>query len=335
VNLAEKKVLVTGADGFIGSHLVERLVARGAAVRALVLYNSFGHRGWLDTVDSHLQSQIEIVTGDIRDPFRTRTIMRDAEIVFHLASLIAIPYSYHAPESYVATNVSGTLNLLQAALDERVGRFVHVSTSEVYGSAQSVPMNEQHPLSAQSPYAASKIAADQLALSFQKSYGLPVTLARPFNTYGPRQSARAIIPTIITQALLVGTGKSAIHLGSTSPRRDFTYVTDTADGLIATAECDGAIGETINLGSGTEISIGDLAAKIIAITTKSVSITTDSRRLRPPESEVDRLLCDNAKAAKLLGWKPTMSLDDGLRRTIDWFSIPGNLSKYRTDEYTI
>lgn len=332
MNLAEKKVLVTGADGFIGSHLVERLVARGADVRALVLYNSFGHRGWLDTIDARTQAQIEIVAGDIRDPFRTRTLLRDAEIVFHLASLIAIPYSYHAPESYIATNVSGTLNLLQAALDERVGRFVHVSTSEVYGSAQSVPMNEQHPLSAQSPYAASKIAADQLALSFQKSYGLPITLARPFNTYGPRQSARAIIPTIITQVL---GGKASIHLGVTSPRRDFTYVTDTADGLMATAECDRAIGETLNLGSGTEISIGDLATKILAIMGKSLNITTDSRRTRPPESEVNRLLCDNAKAAKLLGWKPTVSLDDGLRKTIDWFSMPVNLSKYRTDEYTI
>ncbi len=332
MSVAEKKVLITGADGFIGSHLTERLLARGAEVRALVLYNSFGQSGWLDSLPKETQERIEIVSGDIRDPHRTRALIRNIDIVFHLASLIAIPYSYCAPESYIATNVSGTLHVLQGALDEKIKRVVHVSTSEVYGSAQRVPMDERHPLSAQSPYAASKIAADQLALSFHRTYGLDVTIARPFNTYGPRQSARAIIPTIITQIL---SGKSSIPLGSTTPLRDFTYVADTVEGLIAVAENEKTVGETINLGSGSEICIGDLVTRIATIAGKSVHIVSETSRARPPKSEVNRLLCDNRKAAELLGWKPMVSLDDGLRRTLDWFSLPENLAKYRSDFYNI
>lgn len=330
--MAGKKVLVTGADGFIGSHLTERLLARGAEVRALVLYNSFGQSGWLDTLPKETQAQVEIVSGDIRDPHHTRAIMRDVDIVFHLASLIAIPYSYCAPESYVATNVSGTLHVLQGALDENVKRVVQVSTSEVYGSAQRIPMDEMHPLSAQSPYAASKIAADQLAISFHRTYGLDVTIARPFNTYGPRQSARAVIPTIITQIL---SGKTSIQLGLTTPLRDFTYVGDTVEGLITAAEHEKTVGETINLGSGGEISIGDLVAHIATIAGRSVKVVSDARRVRPPESEVDRLLCDNRKAAALLAWKPTISLDDGLRLTLEWFSQSDNLTRYRSDIYNI
>lgn len=332
MSVGGKKVLVTGADGFIGSHLSERLLSRGAEVRALVLYNSFGQSGWLDTLPKETRAQIEIVSGDIRDPYRTRAIMRDVEIVFHLASLIAIPYSYCAPESYVATNVSGTLHVLQGALGEHVKRVVHVSTSEVYGSARNIPMDEDHPLSAQSPYAASKIAADQLAISFRRTYGLDVTIARPFNTFGPRQSARAIIPTIITQVL---SGRGPIQLGSTTPLRDFTHVDDIVEGLIAVAEHENTAGETINLGSGAEISIGDLVQRISVIAGKTVKVVSDARRVRPPESEVDRLLCDNRKAASMLGWKPTVSLDDGLRLTIDWFSRPENLARYRPDIYNI
>lgn len=331
MSLAEKKILVTGAEGFIGSHLVEKLVTRGADVRALVLYNSFGSRGWLDSLGNDVLSRIEVVAGDTRDPFRSRAITRDAQIVLHLASLIAIPYSYQAPESYVATNVTGTLNMLQASLDEHVARFVHVSTSEVYGSAQFVPMTESHPLSAQSPYAATKIAADQLALSYQRTFGLPVIVARPFNTYGPRQSTRAIIPTIITQALA---GKS-ITLGATTPRRDFTFVKDTAEALIAAAERDTVVGDTIHFGSGVDISIGELVDKVLTLTGRSAEVVGDTQRLRPAASEVDRLLCDNSKASRLLGWKPSVSLDDGLRTTIEWFSRPENLARYRTGEYAV
>jgi NAD dependent epimerase/dehydratase len=331
VKIQDRKVLVTGADGFIGSHLVELLVQLGSQVRALVLYNSFGQRGWLDTVDSKTRAKVEIVMGDVRDPFLARAITRDIEVTFHLASLIAIPYSYHAPESYVATNVSGTLNMLQAARDERVQRFVQVSTSEVYGSAQFVPMTELHPLSAQSPYAATKIAADQLALSFHRTFQLPVVVARPFNTFGPRQSTRAIIPTIITQALA---GKS-ITLGATAPRRDFTFVCDTAAAMIAAAEQDAAVGDVVHFGSGTDVSVGELAQKIVSLVGGSAEINSDAARVRPAASEVDRLLCDNSKAAKLLNWKPTVSLESGLRTTIDWIARPENLARYRTGEYSI
>jgi dTDP-glucose 4,6-dehydratase len=331
VKLAGEKILVTGADGFIGSHLVEELVSRGADVRALVLYNSFGSRGWLDTVPGAVLSKIEVVSGDIRDPYRARVITRDARVVLHLASLIAIPYSFVAPGSYVAANVSGTLHMLQAAVDERVSKFVQVSTSEVYGSAQSVPMTEAHPLSAQSPYAATKIAADQLALSFHRTYQLPVVVARPFNTFGPRQSQRAIIPTIITQAIA---GKT-ITLGSTAPRRDFNFVSNTVDALIAAAESDAAVGDVVHFGSGVEISVGDLAARILALAGRTAELASDARRVRPPDSEVDRLLCDNSKALKLLGWNPAVSLDEGLRRTIEWFKKPENQSRYRPDEYGV
>ncbi len=329
--LAEKKVLITGADGFIGSHLVERLVWLGAEVRALALYNSFGQRGWLDTVDAKILAAVEVVMGDVRDPFHSRALTRDVDVVFHLASLIAIPYSYHAPESYVASNVTGTLNMLQAARDERVSRFIHVSTSEVYGTAVSVPMSETHPLSAQSPYAASKIAADQLALSFHRSYDIPVVIARPFNTYGPRQSTRAVIPTIITQALAGGN----VTLGATTPRRDFTFVADTVSALIAAAECDKAVGEVVHFGSGIDISIGELAQKILQMTGSEGTVSSDSRRVRPPESEVDRLLCDSRKAAELFKWKPEVDLNSGIRQTIDWFAEPSNRIRYRADEYTI
>lgn len=329
MTLHEKKVLVTGADGFIGSHLVERLVGLGADVRALALYNSFGQRGWLDAVDSKFLGSVEVVMGDVRDPFRSRVIARDIDLIFHLASMIAIPYSYHAPESYVATNVTGTLNMLQAARDERVSRFVQVSTSEVYGTAISVPMTEEHPLSAQSPYAASKIAADQLALSFHRSFEVPVVVARPFNTYGPRQSTRAVIPAIITQALAGGN----VTLGATTPRRDFTFVTDTVSALLAAAECDNAVGETVHFGSGVDISIGELAQRILQMTGSKGIVTSDNRRVRPPQSEVDRLLCNNRKAAELIKWKPEVDLDAGLRQTIDWFA--SNRARYRADEYTI
>lgn len=333
MTLSDAHVLVTGADGFIGSHLTERLVEAGARVRALVLYNSFGRQGWLDHFPAPTREEIDIVTGDIRDPFRTRVILRDIDIVFHLASLIAVPYSYHAPESYVATNVSGTLNVLQAAVDEGVKKVVHVSTSEVYGSAQYTPIDEKHPLVAQSPYAATKIAADQMALAYAKTYGLKVAVARPFNTFGPRQSTRAIIPTIITQVL---SGRSEIMLGSLTPQRDFMYVSDTVDGLLAVGTTDGTIGETINLGTGRAISIGDLAQVIAKLHGRGGSVTHDARRVRPPDSEVDRLLCDNRKATALLKWEPKVSLEDGLRRTIDWFSQPANLALYPPAEnYTI
>ena len=333
MKFADKGVLVTGADGFIGSHLTERLSALGANVRALVLYNSFGRQGWLDNLPAEVLAKIEVFPGDIRDPYRTRAMMRDIEIVFHLASLIAIPYSYHAPESYVATNVSGTLNVLQAALSEGVKRVVHVSTSEVYGSAQYTPIDEKHPQVAQSPYAATKIAADQLALSFGRTYGLKVAIARPFNTYGPRQSTRAVIPTIITQLL---TARSEICLGSLTPVRDFMYVDDTVGGLLATGASDEAIGEIINLGSGQAMSIGDLAGVLARLSGKPVPVARDTRRVRPPESEVDRLECDSRKAAKLLQWQARIPIEEGLRRTIDWFSIPANLAQYPPAEnYTL
>jgi len=333
MKFADKNVLVTGADGFIGSHLAEKLAGSGANVRALALYNSFGRQGWLDHIPAETLRRIEVFSGDIRDPFRTRAMMRDIDVVFHLASLIAIPYSYHAPESYVATNVSGTLNLLQAAVGEGVKRIVHVSTSEVYGGAQYTPIDEEHPLVAQSPYAATKIAADQLALAYARTYGLNVAVARPFNTFGPRQSTRAIIPTIVTQLL---SARKEIKLGSLSPKRDFTYVSDTVEGLIAIGESEGATGETINLGSGRAISIGDLALVIAKLLGQSITVTCDARRVRPPDSEVDQLLCDNRKAASLFKWIPQVSLEDGLRRTIDWFSQPANLALYPPAEnYTI
>ena len=329
---AKTKVLVTGADGFIGSHLAEELVRRGFDVRAMVMYNSLGHWGWLDHSPEDIKQSLDIFPADIRDPHYVASAVEGVGTVFHLASLIAIPFSYHSPDSYVETNVRGTLNLLQAARGQGVECFVHTSTSEVYGSAQYVPIDENHPLTAQSPYAATKIAADQLAGSFFRSYDLPVTVVRPFNTYGPRQSARAVIPAIITQ---IASGSEQIKLGAITPRRDFTYVADTVDGLIAAAEHKDAIGQTINIGFGEDIPIEDLAHKIAGIMKREIVIIEDGPRIRPDKSEVVRLQCERHKARELLGWEPKHSLNVGLALTVDWFSDPGNLSLYKTDRFVL
>src|SRR5450830_88513 len=324
------KVLVTGADGFIGSHLVEQLVAAGFEVRALVQYNSFSSWGWLD--DSPVRNKIEVVMGDVRDPNQMRKVAEGVGTVYHLAALIAIPYSYQAPSSYVDTNVQGTLNVVQAALEAGVDRVIHTSTSEVYGTARYVPIDEKHPLQAQSPYSATKIGADAIAFSYYSSFGLPVTIARPFNTYGPRQSARAVIPTVITQLL---TGQTRLKLGSLHPTRDFNYVLDTCEGFMALARCEQAIGETINIGSGGEITIGDTVQLIADIIGVNATIDCDDQRLRPAASEVERLCCDNAKISELTGFKPAHSLEDGLRKTIEWLSIPENLKRYKADIYNV
>lgn len=331
MNLAGKRVVVTGADGFIGSHLVEALVAHGANVRAFCYYNSFDSRGWLDTAGPDVMRAVEVFMGDIRDPNGVRTALKGADAVMHLAALIGIPFSYHSPDSYVDTNVKGTLNVLQAARDLELGRVVVTSTSEVYGTAQYVPIDEKHPRRGQSPYSASKIGADAMADSFYRSFGLPVTTVRPFNTYGPRQSARAVIPTIITQLLA---GAEELRLGSLHPTRDLTYATDSASGFIALAECDQAVGRDINLGVGEEITIGDLAELLMGIVGRSVPIVTEDQRLRPEKSEVERLLSDNSLARTLSGWAPAVSLRDGLERTVEWFSNPDNRAGYRLD-YTI
>lgn len=324
------KVLVTGADGFIGSHLVEMLVARGFKVRALAQYNSFNAWGWLE--DVACKNDIEVVCGDVRDPQFCRIITRDIDTVFHLAALIAIPYSYQAPDSYVDTNIRGTLNICQAARDNGVRRLIHTSTSEVYGTAQYVPIDEKHPLQPQSPYSASKIAADAMAMSFYNAFDLPVTIARPFNTYGPRQSARAVIPTIITQ---IANGKKQIRLGDVSPTRDFNYVEDTCRGFIALAESDKTIGETVNIGSNFEISVGDTLNLIKTIMASDVEFLVDEQRLRPEKSEVNRLWCDNGKIRQLTGFMPQVSLEEGLRRTVAWFRDPGNLKNYKADIYNV
>ncbi len=331
------KILVTGADGFIGSHLVETLVARGYDVRAFVFYNSFDSWGWLDSADEKVKRAVEVQAGDIRDPLAVREAMRGCEAVLHLAALIAIPFSYRAPHAYVETNISGTLNVLQAALDLSLRKIVHTSTSEVYGTARFVPITEAHPLQGQSPYSATKIGADQLALSFHSSFGLPVTVIRPFNTYGPRQSARAVIPTIITQ---IAAGQRRIRLGATSPTRDFNYVADTVSGFLAVLESDdSAAGEVINIGSNFEISIGDTAKLIAEVMGVTVQIETDEVRLRPANSEVERLWADNRKAEKVLGWKPDFGGREGMRRglelTTKWFADPANLSRYRVGQYVI
>ena len=325
-----KKVLVTGADGFIGSHLVEQLVAGGSDVRALVQYNSFSNWGWLD--DSPVRNAIEVIAGDVRDPGQMRKISVGVDTVYHLAALIAIPYSYQAPSSYVDTNVQGTLNVLQAAVEANVSRLVHTSTSEVYGTARYVPINEKHPLQAQSPYSATKIAADALAFSYYSSFGLPVTIARPFNTYGPRQSARAVIPTVITQILA---GKRNLKLGSLHPTRDFNYVLDTCRGFIGLANCAEAAGKTINIGSGGEISIGDTVKLIARIIGTEVSIECDDQRLRPAASEVERLCCDNSKIHALTGFTPAHSLEEGLTQTVEWLRVPENLKRYKTEIYNV
>lgn len=323
------KVLVTGADGFIGSHLVERLVARGADVRAFVQYNSFGHRGWLDDAPAAVRDSIEVVAGDVRDRGSVRAAMTGCTTVLHLAALIAIPYSYTAPASYVDTNVVGTLNVLEAARELGTPRVVHTSTSEVYGTARYVPIDEEHPLQAQSPYAASKIGADQLALSFHRSFGTPVAVIRPFNTYGPRQSARAVIPAIITQ---LAAGQDRIRLGALSPTRDFSFVEDTADGFIAVAESADTPGQVINVGSGFEISVGDTARLIAELMGRAVAIDCEAERLRPPGSEVERLFAATGKAARLTAWHPAHGGLDGFRRglerTIAWFADPANRTRY-------
>ena len=334
--LAGKKILVTGADGFIGSHLCEALVRAGHDVRAFVLYNSFNSWGWLDTSPADVRASLDVFAGDVRDPHGVRQAMRGCDVVMHLAALIAIPYSYHSPDTYVETNVKGTLNVLQAARELGVAKVVHTSTSEVYGTAQFVPITEEHPLQGQSPYSATKIGADQLALSFFTSFETPVAVIRPFNTYGPRQSARAIIPTIITQ---LANGRRSIRLGATTPTRDFNYVDDTVRGFIAVAESPRSAGEVINVGSNFEISVGDTAGMIADVMGKHVEIETDSARLRPERSEVERLWADNTKAARLLGWQPEYAGADGFRRgltrTVEWFTRPENLRTYKSDLYNI
>ena len=325
-----KKVLVTGADGFIGSHLVEMLASDGFSVRALAQYNSFNYWGWLE--DVNCKEDIEIITGDVRDPFFCNEICKDIDIVFHLAALIAIPYSYIAPQSYVETNISGTLNICKAALEQNVSRLIHTSTSEVYGTAKYVPIDEIHPLQAQSPYSASKIGADSMAISFFNSFSLPVTIARPFNTYGPRQSARAFIPTIISQ---IASDQSVLKLGDVSPTRDLNFVIDTCRGFLELAYEPKSIGEVINIGSSSEISVAEVAEIIKEQMGSSIKIVTDKKRIRPEKSEVMRLCCDNSKIKKLTGFKPNVDIQTGLKETISWFLKPENLSKYKSDIYNV
>lgn len=329
-------VLLTGADGFIGSHLAEALLDAGHDVRAFVFYNSFGHWGWLDSLPRQVQQQLDVFAGDIRDPNGMRTAMQGCDAVLHLAALIGIPYSYHSPDAYVDTNIKGTLNVLQAARDLNVEKIVHTSTSEVYGTAQYVPIDEKHPLQGQSPYSATKIGADQMALSFHRSFELPVAIVRPFNTFGPRQSARAVIPTVITQ---IAQGEQRIQLGALHPTRDFNYVSDTVAGFIAALNADDAIGREINLGSGFEISIGDTAQLIAERMGKDIEIVGDSQRERPKNSEVERLLADNRLAAEQLNWTPQHAGREGfaqaLDKTIAWFSEPKNLARYKHDIYNI
>ncbi len=339
MNLKGKRILITGADGFIGSHLTEALVRRGHQVRAFVLYNSFNSWGWLDESPREIRSSLDVFAGDVRDPNGVRTAMKDIDVVFHLAALIAIPYSYHSPDTYVDTNVKGTLNIVQAAREIGVERVVHTSTSEVYGTARFVPITEDHPLQPQSPYSASKIGADQIALSFFHSFETPVAVCRPFNTYGPRQSARAVIPTIITQ-LLASKGKSsAIKLGAVSPTRDFNYVADTVEGFMAIAGCDECIGSVTNIGTGEDISIGDTASLIAELMNVDLTIQTDEARLRPAGSEVERLQAGADRLRSLTGWQPRFvgreGLRNGLQATIDWFSDPANLARYKADRYNV
>jgi NAD dependent epimerase/dehydratase len=328
--LKDKKILVTGADGFIGSHLVEALVKDGAKVKALSLYNSFNNWGWLENINC--RDKIEIISGDIRDPHFCLEITKDVDIIFHLAALIAIPYSYIAPDSYIDTNIKGTLNICQATLKNGCQRLIHTSTSEVYGTAQYVPIDEKHPLQPQSPYSATKIGADSIAMSFFNSFNLPVIIARPFNTYGPRQSARAVIPTIITQ---IAAGKKHLKLGDLRPTRDFNYVEDICNGFIALAKSENIIGEIINLGSNHEISIGDLSNLISGLMKSDMKINQENKRTRPSKSEVFRLCCDNAKAKKLINYQPNHTLEQGLEKTIEWYTDAENLKKFKTEIYNV
>ena len=324
------KILVTGADGFIGSHLTEMLLAQGHKVKALSQYNSFNNWGWIEDIEH--TDNMEIITGDIRDPYFCKFITKDVDIIFHLAALIAIPYSYIAPYSYIDTNIKGTLNICQAAKENGNIRVIHTSTSEVYGTAQYVPIDENHPLQPQSPYSASKIAADAMAMSYFNAFDLPVTIARPFNTFGPRQSARAIIPTIITQ---IASGKKEIKLGDLSPTRDFSYVEDTCRGFLELAECKESIGQTVNIGSSFEISIQDTLNIIKELMKSDVEFILDESRIRPSKSEVFRLFCDNSKINKLTGFKPKIAIREGLERTIYWLTQPENLKKYKADIYNV
>jgi NAD dependent epimerase/dehydratase len=328
--MTKETVLVTGADGFIGSHLTELLVREGFSVKALCQYNSFNSWGWLEGIDC--RNEVEVFCGDVRDPYYCKRITQRVDAVYHLAALIAIPYSYVAPDSYVETNVKGTLNICQAALENGVGRVVHTSTSEVYGTAQYVPIDESHPVQPQSPYSASKIAADAIAMSFYNAFDLPLTIARPFNTYGPRQSARAVIPTIISQ---IAAGQEVIHLGDVSPTRDFNYVEDTCEGFLALARATKTVGETVNIASNFEISVGDALDIIRNIMQSDVQFITDEQRLRPNKSEVFRLWGDNAKLMKLTGFTPGHSLERGLKKTVDWFSDSKNLRHYKANVYNV
>jgi NAD dependent epimerase/dehydratase len=336
MRLQGKRVLVTGADGFIGSHLVEHLVGSGASVRAFVYYNSFNSWGWLDEAEPGIRQSIEVFAGDIRDPHGVRSAMRGCDVVLNLAALIAIPYSYHSPDTYIDTNIKGTLNVVQAARELGIARVVHTSTSEVYGTARFVPITEAHPLQGQSPYSASKIGADQIAMSFHLSFETPVAIIRPFNTYGPRQSARAVIPTIITQ---IASGAREIKLGALAPTRDFNYVRDTVRGFVSVAECDAAIGQVVNIGSNYEVSIGETAQLIARIMGRDVTFVSEAERLRPQGSEVERLWADNTRARELCGWQPQYAGLDGLRRgleeTVAWFGAASNLRRYKAGAYNI
>ncbi|HEY3277773.1 MAG TPA: NAD-dependent 4,6-dehydratase LegB [Syntrophorhabdaceae bacterium] len=336
MNLKGSKILVTGADGFIGSHLVEKLVRQGRKVRAFVLYNSFNSNGWLDHSEAEIRKNIEIFAGDVRDPHGVKEAMKGCDVVFHLAALISIPYSYHSPDTYVDTNVKGTLNIMQAARDLGVSKVIHTSTSEVYGTARFVPITEEHPLQGQSPYSASKIGADQIALSFYHAFDSPVAVVRPFNTYGPRQSTRAVIPAVITQ---IASGASKIKLGALHPTRDFNFVKDTVSGFISVAESDRTKGEVVNIGSNYEISIGDTVKTIAGIMNAEIEIESDEQRFRPEKSEVERLWADNGKAKELAGWEPLYGGFEGLKRgleeTIRWYIDPENLKCYRPGEYHI
>lgn len=330
MNLQNKNILITGADGFIGSHLTEMLVKKGASVKALSFYNSFNNWGWLEDIDC--LNEIEVLTGDIRDSHYCKKVTKGIDVIFHLAALIAIPYSYVAPDSYVDTNIKGTLNLCQSALENNVSKFIHTSTSEVYGTAQYVPIDEKHPLQPQSPYSATKIGADSIAESFYRSFNLPLTIARPFNTYGPRQSNRAVIPTMITQ---IAKDQKQIKLGGINPTRDFNYVKDTCKGFVMLAESEKTIGETFNIGSNFEISIRDTFELIKNLMNSDAQIEEDEQRFRPEKSEVNRLWCDNTKIKALTGFCPEYTLEQGLKETVEWFINPDNLSKYKVNVYNV